>query len=85
MCIDPADELTAAAAALAAAHFPPRATALFDDVSAVDYAAVAGPVRAALQSPDPLDAARLSARLVAGFRAQYRRVEALARAEGGGA
>jgi len=84
MCIDPADELTAAAAALAAAHFPPRATALFDDVSAVDYATVAGPVRAALQSPDPLDAARLSARLVAEFRAQYRRVAALARAEGEG-
>jgi len=85
MCIDPADELTAAAAALAAAHFPPRATALFDDVSAVDYAAVAGPVRAALQSPDPLDAARLSARLVGQFRAQYRRVADLARAEAGGA
>jgi len=85
MCIDPADELTDAAAALAAAHFPPRATALFDDVSAVDYAAVAGPVRAALQSSDPLDAARLSAGLVTGFRAQYRRVAALAREEGGGA
>ena len=85
MCIDPADELTDAAAALAAAHFPPRATALFDDVSAVDYAAVAGPVRAALQSSDPLDAARLSAGLVTRFRAQYRRVAALAREEGGGA
>jgi len=85
MCIDPADELTAAVAALTAAHFPPRATALFDDVSAVDYATVAGPLRAALQSADPLDAARLSARLVGEFRAQYRRVAALARAEGGGA
>jgi len=85
MCIDPADELTAAVAALAAAHFPPRATALFDDVSAVDYATVAGPMRAALQSPDPLEAARLSAHLVGQFRAQYRRVAALARAEGGGA
>src|SRR4029453_15295286 len=30
---------------LARAGFPPRATALFDDVSAVDYATVAGPLR----------------------------------------
>ena len=59
---------------------PPEATALFDDVSAVDYATVAGPLRAALQSADPLDEARWSIRLVAGFRAQYRRVTALARA-----
>lgn len=79
MCIDPADELSAAYGALAAARFPPRATALFDDVSAVDYAAVTGPLRAALQSADPLDGQRASVRLVSQFRAQYRRVAALAR------
>ena len=81
MCIDPADELGAAASALAASGFPPRATALFDDVSAVDYATVTGPLRAALQSSDPLVAARLSTRLVSQFRAQYRQVVALARQE----
>jgi iron(III) transport system substrate-binding protein len=80
MCVDPERELQNATAALIAAGFPPQATALFDDVSAVDYATVAGPVRAALQSADPMDEARWSIRLVEGFRDQYRRVAALARA-----
>jgi hypothetical protein len=80
MCVDPEPELQEAYAALIAARFPPEATALYDDVSAVDYATVAGPLRAALQSPDPLDEARWSIRLMEGFRAQYRRVTALARA-----
>jgi len=79
MCVDPEGELQDAYAALARAGFPPEATALFDDVSAVDYATVAGPLRAALQSADPMDEARWSIRLVAGFRAQYRRVAELAR------
>jgi ABC-type Fe3+ transport system substrate-binding protein len=79
MCVDPERELQDAYAALAQAGFPREATALFDDVSAVDYATVAGPLRAALQSVDPMDEARWSIRLVAGFREQYRRVTALAR------
>ena len=41
---------------------------------------MAGPLRAALQSPDPLDEAGWSIRLVKGFREQYGRVTALARA-----
>jgi hypothetical protein len=49
-------------------------------VSAIDYATVSGPLRAALQSPDPMDEARWTIRLVSGFREQYRRVAALARA-----
>jgi len=80
MCVDPERELQEAYDALARAGFPPQATALFDDVSAVDYATVAGPLRAALQSVDPMDEARWSIKLVAGFRDQYRRVTALARA-----
>jgi hypothetical protein len=80
MCVDPERDLQNATAALIAAGFPPQATALFDDVSAVDYGTVAGPVRAALQSADPMDEARWSIRLVEGFRDQYRRVAALARA-----
>jgi iron(III) transport system substrate-binding protein len=79
MCVDPARELEEAYRALIAAGFPPRATALFDDVSLVDHAAVAGPVRAAVQSSDPLDAARMAIRLVGRFRDQYRDVAALAR------
>jgi iron(III) transport system substrate-binding protein len=80
MCIDPEPELQAAVRALTDAGFPPEATALFDDVGAVDYATVAGPLRAALQSADPMDEARWSIRLVEGFRAQYRQIAALARA-----
>jgi len=80
MCVDPEPELQEAYAALADAQHPPEATALFDDVSAVDYATVGGPLRAALQSADPLEEARWSMRLVAGFRAQYERVTALAKA-----
>jgi len=80
MCVDPERELQDAYAALAQAGFPPEATALFDDVAAVDYATVAGPLRKALQSADPMDEARFSIRLVSGFREQYRRVTALARA-----
>jgi len=80
MCVDPEPELQEAYAALADAQHPPQATALFDDVSAVDYATVAGPIRAALQATDPMEEARWSIKLVAGFREQYRRVTALARA-----
>ena len=80
MCVDPERELQDAYAALARASFPPEATAVFDDVSALDYATVAGPLRTALQSPDQMDEARWSIRLVRGFREQYRRVTALARA-----
>jgi iron(III) transport system substrate-binding protein len=79
MCVDPDAELHEAWAALAAAHFPPQATAVFDDVSLVDYATVSGPLRAAMQSADPLDEARWTIRLVEQHRALYRRVAALAR------
>jgi len=80
MCVDPEEELQQAYGALAKAGFPPQATALFDDVSAVDYTTVAGPLRAALHAADPMEEARWSIRLVSGFREQYRRVTALARA-----
>jgi ABC-type Fe3+ transport system substrate-binding protein len=80
MCVDPEPELQEAWTALLEADRPPEATALFDDVSAVDYATVSGPLRAALQSGDPMEEARWSIRLVSSFRDQYRRVTALARA-----
>jgi iron(III) transport system substrate-binding protein len=80
MCVESEQELQQAYAALIEAGFPPAATALFDDVSAVDYATVAGSLQAALQAPDPMEEARWSMRLVGGFREQYRRVTALARA-----
>jgi len=79
MCVDPAPELRDAYQALAQAGFPPQATALFDDVSAVDYDTVKGPLRAALRAPNALDEVTWSNRLVRQFRDQYRQVAALAR------
>jgi len=80
MCVDPAPELRDAYQALAQAGFPPQATALFDDVSALDYDTVKGPLRAALRAPNALDEVTWSNRLVRQFRDQYRQVAALARA-----
>lgn len=79
MCVDPAPELRDAYQALAEAGFPREATALFDDVSAVDYDTVKGPLRAALRAPNALDEVAWSNRLVRQFRDQYRQVAALAR------
>ena len=79
MCLDPDVELARAWDALGRAGFPPQATARFDDVSLVDYDTVAGPLRAALQSADPLEESRWTVRLVEGHRALYREVAALAR------
>jgi len=79
MCVDPGPELQQAYRALSAAHFPAQATALFDDVSAVDYETVSGPLRAALRSPDAIGEVTWENRLVRQFRSQYRQVVALAR------
>jgi len=84
MCVDPAPELRDAYQALAQAGFPAGATALFDDVSAVDYDTVKGPLRAALRAPNALDEVTWSNRLVRQFRDQYRQVAALARQSQGG-
>jgi ABC-type glycerol-3-phosphate transport system substrate-binding protein len=79
MCVDTEDDLKAAYRALVERGFPPAATAAFDDVADVDYAAATGHVRAALASPDPRAEAVLANDLVTRLRARYRRVVALAR------
>lgn len=79
MAIVPHDELTEAWEALVSAGFPPRATALFDDVSAVDYEAAAAVIKPALASPRKIEQTRLAKRLGDRFREQYRRAAALAR------
>lgn len=79
MCVDAESELEEAYQALSAAGFPPEATAVFDDVSEIDYPTVSGPLRAALRSPDPLEEAAWARRLVQDFRASYARVTTLAR------
>ncbi|HEY4188394.1 MAG TPA: ABC transporter substrate-binding protein [Polyangia bacterium] len=79
MCVDPAPELQEAYHALAIAGFPAEATALFDDVSAVDYDTVNGPLRAALRAPNAIDEVTWTNRLIRQFRDQYRRVATLSR------
>ena len=61
--------------------FPPQATALFDDVSAVDYATVAGPLRAALQVGR---SARGGALVASGWSTVPRAIPARDRAGAGG-
>jgi len=77
--IDPHDELKSAWEALIKAGFPPRATAAFSDLSAIDYAQASGAMRDALRSPNKLDGVVLARELDERFRAQYRRAEELAR------
>ena len=79
-CLDAHAELGDAYRALFRAGFPPRATAIFDDVGAVDYATAMGPVQSALSSGDAADEAALGNRLIDAVRSQYRQVAVLARA-----
>jgi ABC-type glycerol-3-phosphate transport system substrate-binding protein len=79
-CLDAHSELAEAYRALFRAGFPRRATALFDDVRAVDYATALGPVQKALASGDPADEGALGNRLIDAVRDQYRRVAEMARA-----
>lgn len=79
MCIDPHDELREAWRALIAANFPPQASAVFFDVSKVDYAAASGPILKTLRSSDKIDEVKLAKTLGDSFRAQYLRAAGLAR------
>ena len=74
--IDPHDELKTAWQALIATNFPPNATRLFSDLSAIDYATASGPIKTALRSPNKLDQVTLARQLDQHFRDQYRRAAA---------
>ena len=76
--IDPHDELKTAWQALIATNFPPNATRMFSDMSAVDYAASSGAIKTALRSSNKLDQVVLARQLDQHFRDQYRRAAALA-------
>lgn len=78
--VAPHEELCEAWKALIAAGFPPQATALFDDVSAIDYAAATMRFKPALGSARKIEQTRLAGELCEQARAQYRRVTELARA-----
>ncbi len=81
MCIDSHDELRDAWRALVGAGFPPDATAVFGDMSAVDYSAASANIRETLGSADKIEHVRLAKTLSDGFRAQYRRARALAESQ----
>ncbi len=78
MCLDPQPELKKAWRALIDAGMPAEALAAFQDLSAVDYAAVSGRMRAALRSKNKVDEIRLANELGNRFRAQYLRTVELA-------
>ena len=78
MCIDSQEELDDAWAALQAAHFPPEAMKIFEDVSAVDYAAANSGIRDAL-SGDKIREVQLAKDLADHFRAQYHAASVAAR------
>jgi iron(III) transport system substrate-binding protein len=77
MCIDTHEELKDAWNELQKAGFPPEAMAIFEDVSAVDYAA-AGKIRESLGG-DKIKEVQLAKTLADHFRDQYRRAAEAAR------
>jgi iron(III) transport system substrate-binding protein len=80
MCLDTHQELSSAWRAIIAAGMPAEAMAMMQDLSAVDYAAASGRIRAAINSKNKADEIRLAKELGETFRAQYRRAEELAKA-----
>lgn len=78
MCLDTQPELKRAWQALIAAGMPAEALAVFQDLSAVDYTATQGRIRAALRSTNNVDELLLAKELAKKFRAQYQRTVELA-------
>ena len=78
MCLDTQPELKRAWRALIDAGMPADALAVFQDLSAVDYAAANGRIRAALRSKNKVDEIKLANELGSRFRAQYLRTIELA-------
>jgi ABC-type Fe3+ transport system substrate-binding protein len=80
MCLDSHDEQVSAWKALIAAGFPPKATAVFSDMSAVSYKSAWETIRPALSTPNRIQEVQLARKLGNQFRAQYREAEQLAKA-----
>ena len=78
MCLDTQPELKRAWRALIDAGMPADALAVFQDLSAVDYAATNGRIRAALRSKNKVDEIKLANELGNRFRAQYLKTVELA-------
>lgn len=79
VCIDSHDELKRAWLAMKAAGFPEEAMAVFSDVSLFPYDRF-GQGHPVLDGPDPLAAAEFASELGRGFRANFRKAEAIANA-----
>lgn len=80
MCFDTHPELVEAWREIVAAGQPAEAMAVLQDLSAVDYAAAGGAVKAALGARDKVEEVRFTNELGQRFRAQYRRAAEIARA-----
>ena len=79
MCLDSHDEQVAAWKALVAAGFPPHATSLFSNMSAVGYKDALEKFRPALSTANRIHEVQLARELGDQFRAQYRAAEQLAK------
>lgn len=79
MCVDSEVELHEAARALSEHGRPPKAEALFDDMSLLSYRVVKSEIAPALASGDPLREVAVQNQLVSALKAQYERVGELAR------
>jgi hypothetical protein len=84
MCLDTQPELKQAWQALIAAGMPAEALAVFQELTAVDYAATQGRIRSALRASNKVDELLLAKELAQKFRAQYQRTVELAEAARGG-
>ena len=82
MCLDTHQELSSAWRAIIAAGMPAEALAVMQDLSAVNYEATSGRIRAAVTSKNKAEEIRLAKELGDVFRAQYRRAEELAKRAG---
>ncbi len=80
MCVDSHEEMKSAWLALRAAGMPADAVAVFSDISLVDYTK-AGKGDPVLDGGDALKAADRAAEIGEWFRANYRKAEAMARAQ----
>ena len=80
MCLDSHDEQVAAWRALVNADFPPKATAVFNDVNSVGYKTAMDKIRPTLSAANRINEVQLARELGNHFRAQYRAAEQLAKA-----
>jgi hypothetical protein len=81
MCFDTHPELVEAWEAIIEAGMPAEALAVLQDMSAVDYAAANGPIKAAMNARQKVDELRFARELGNHFRAQYARAAEIARAQ----